>query len=472
MNSKVALQPFSKLGTLINFLYFRINRPTKRWIFKSIDSVILLISIYLAFSLRFDIFNVWELLPKYKSHLYILIPTKILFFWVIGMYRPVIRYAGIEFITTAAKGVFGGTVIFVILSFAILSKTLDLLQFPRSIIIIDAVLSFFFIAFARIIIRWILVISIETEGGNNKPESIIIYGAGRVGCQLVQTLSRENAYKVICFIDDNPKIQKHQISGKTVFSPLRLGELIEKYQVDSIILAIHSAGKKRKEEVINGIRHHNIQVKTVPDITKILNGEISVNEIRNIDIIDLLGREEASPDPTLLEADIKNKVVMVTGAGGSIGSELCRQILGQNPNHLILFERSEYALYTIDTELRQDFPMHRIDACLGSVTIQERVEEVLKKYSVNIIYHAAAYKHVPLIESNISEGIFNNINGTLRCVLAAEKCQVSTFVLVSTDKAVRPTNIMGTTKRIAELILQAAAKKKKSPLSFCYGSIW
>ena len=467
MNKIIDIKPLNRLRILLNSLYFKISRPIKRWIFKLIDLIIILVSVYLAFCLRFDIFDVWDLLPQYKIYFYVLFPVKILLFWIVGMYRPVIRYAGSEFFGTALKGVLGGTLIFIFISFfVILPQFPDGPQFPRSIIIIDAFLTLMLVIGARITVRWFLVVSLKIEDSKIKTENIIIYGAGRLGSQLVQTLSRENSYNITCFVDDNPNIQKHQISGKNVYSPHRLEKLIKKYKVDTIILTISSAGQKRIAEVIRLIRHHNVQIKKVPDITQILSGEISVNEIRNIDINDLLGREEVAPDPALLKADIENKTVMVTGAGGSIGSELCRQILNQNPRKLILFERNEYALYSIESELQNANSVSDIEACLGSVTISERVEEVLTKHCVNTIYHAAAYKHVPLVEANMTEGIFNNINGTLRCVKAAEKCSVSTFVLISTDKAVRPTNVMGTTKRIAELILQAFAKIPKQKTRF------
>jgi FlaA1/EpsC-like NDP-sugar epimerase len=446
----------------IHSIYNNLDRPIKRLIFKIIDTAIIFLSIYLAFCLRFDIFTAWEWIPKYKTLLYILIPIKISVFWLIGLYKPVIRYAGLEFLSTAFKGVAGSSGLFIATTFIF-----SLSALPRSVFIIDSFLTLVLVIFSRILVRWlILSVANRSQIRESNIESILIYGAGRTGNQLAQLIIQEKSKKLIGFLDDNIQLLKHEICGRPVFSPSRLKTLIEKYEIESILLAIQSAGKKRNLEIIKTLQKFDIQIKVIPDINRVVSGDFTVNDIRKVDIADLLGREEVKAIDKLLKKNIHQKTILVTGAGGSIGSELCRQILKLNPKRLILYERNEFSLYQIDIELKEQFPELEIIPYLGSVTIKDRLEEVFIKYQIDTIYHAAAYKHVPLIESNIVEGIYNNVIGTLRCAQAAEKFCAKTFVLISTDKAVRPTNVMGTTKRIAELILQAHASKKD--IKTCY----
>ncbi|HEY9845301.1 MAG TPA: nucleoside-diphosphate sugar epimerase/dehydratase, partial [Candidatus Caenarcaniphilales bacterium] len=235
---------------------------------------------------------------------------------------------------------------------------------------------------------------------------------------------------------------------------------------DTILLAMPSVDRGTKRKILDHLKSLSIPVKTVPGISDILSGKVSINEIQNIDIADLLGREEVLPDPWLLQMNVTGKSVLVTGAGGSIGSELCRQVAQQSPKCLVLYELSEFALYNIDIELAELYPTLRRVACLGSVSDQTHFSTVLSQHKVDTIYHAAAYKHVPLVEANPAQGIFNNVLGTLTSAQSAINCDVSNFVLVSTDKAVRPTNVMGATKRVAELILQALADQPEMTTRF------
>lgn len=440
-------------NSIITRFYLKLNRKAKRWIFRIIDLMLFVISIHLAFLIRFDFFEAQQWLPKFQNQIYLLFPIKFVFFWIVGVYRPVLRYTGLEFLGTALVASLGSTGLVALSGFLLILAPL-----PRSILVLDTLLTLFLMVAVRLLVRWLIYNAVTQAESDSQQENVVIYGAGEAGSQLAHALSSENKYKVVGFVDDNSQLHNQIIHGVKIHSPKKLPELVKKYEIDSILLAIASAGKQRNREVIEGLQNLGVEIKTIPGISEIISGRVSISDIRKIDIVDLLGREEVEPDPNLLEKNIRGKAVMVTGAGGSIGSELCRQILRLLPKRLVLFERNEFALYNIDTELKEDFPKLEIIPHLGSVTLQDQVERVLKTYQIETIYHAAAYKHVPLIELNIAEGVYNNVKGTLSCVRAAANCGVDTFVLISTDKAVRPTNVMGTTKRIAELILQAFSK--------------
>jgi FlaA1/EpsC-like NDP-sugar epimerase len=442
------------VNVIINRFYLGLGRGAKRWIFRVIDLFIFAISIYVAFVLRFDLFDALNWIPRYRTQLYLLFPIKLIFFWVAGVYRPVLRYTGLEFLGTAFIASIGSTGLLALSGFLLVITPL-----PRSVIILDSIITLILMVSTRLTIRWMVYNAVVESNDDSDRERVIIYGAGEAGSQLAQALSNQTQYNVIAFVDDDFQLQKQSIHGVKVYAPAKLPGLIKKHSIDSILLAMISSGKKRSRKVIRNIQNLGVQIKTIPGIGEIISGKVSISEIRKIDIVDLLGREEVDPDPILLQENIAGKTVMVTGAGGSIGSELCRQIINQKPKKLILFEQNEFALYNIDIELTDNYPGFDILPCLGSVLNQPYLEKIFKDNKVETIYHAAAYKHVPLVEANISEGVLNNVKGTLSCAKATMNCGVATFVLISTDKAVRPTNVMGTTKRIAELILQAFAHR-------------
>jgi FlaA1/EpsC-like NDP-sugar epimerase len=435
---------------IVNRFYLKFSRRAKRWLFRIIDTVLLVVSLYLAFSLRFDLFEAWTRLPLYQEQIYLVLPIKLIFFSLVGVYRPVLRYAGLEFLGTVFVASIGSS------GLLFLTRMLfEMTPLPRSILIMDSILTLILLVSVRIIIRYMLYYAVTQAESENKQERIIVYGAGEAGNQLVRALVGETDYKVVAFVDENSQLHGQVISGINVHSQKRLGSLIKKHHVDSVLLALPSMGKQKNREIVKSIQHLPAKIKIIPRMGDIITGKVSINEIRNIDITNLLGREEVKPHLDLLEKNIQDKVVLVTGAGGSIGSELCRQIIEHRPKILILYELNEFALYNIDLELNEKELDMGIVPCLGTVLNQYRLEELFSKYSVQTVYHAAAYKHVPIVELNISEGVMNNVEGTLSCVLAAVNCDVESFLLISTDKAVRPTNVMGTTKRIAEMILQA-----------------
>ena len=368
---------------------------------------------------------------------------------------------GVEFLATAVIGVVCGIAVLALVTFLT-----QITPFPRSIFILDSLLTLVMVVSSRVFVRWAVYLFVD--GGNHRKtsEPVLIFGAGSTGCQLSQALSRELKYRVIAFIDDNAQIQNQVIGGIKVYHRAKVNWLKKKYDIKSVLLAIPTVSREERLDIVNFLQPLELQIKTVPGVGEIVSGRVEISKIRNIEITDLLGRQEIQPHPDLLEKNILNQVVMVTGAGGSIGAELCRQILYLKPKRLILYECNELALFNINNELREITEGIKIVACLSSVTDQVQLEKVLYRYRVNTIYHAAAYKHVPLIEANPRSGVINNIKGTLCTAQAAIKSGVQTFVLISTDKAVRPTNVMGTSKRVSELILQAHADDPKIPTRF------
>ncbi len=445
----------------LNQIHLRLSRREKHLIFFSTDTVLFLIAIYVSFCLRFDSYFPFSYISKYLEFCALIIPVKLIVFYMMGMYRPILRYTGVEFLSTALRTVLISSGILLIAAF-----WLQLPFFPRSIPIIDGVLTLFLVVGARLTMRWLAYDLQLLHHPNQALDRVLIYGAGNAGAQLATILKQEGNYRLVGFVDDNEELQRHHVQGVKVYSTESMPELIKSYGINTVLLAIPSATRQKKAEIVQYLQSLKVTIKTVPGINEILAGNVAVQELRDIDIIDLLGREEMLPHPELLQINITHKVVMVTGAGGSIGSELCRQIAQQNPRCLILYERNEFALYSIDLELSEHYPSLQKVVCIGSVTDAARLQEILSEHQVETLYHAAAYKHVPLIERNMNQGILNNIEGTLKVAQACMAERVATCVLVSTDKAVRPTNVMGATKRVAELILQALAVQEKSPTRF------
>jgi len=329
---------------------------------------------------------------------------------------------------------------------------------PRSVILIMWVLSLLAIGGSRIVMRGLITNNIHTNNIDDfsSYKRALVYGSGDAGIQLVSALEYSKEYQIIGFIDDSKELQGNQIRGLNVYSLDNIGSIINKYKVDEVLIAMPSASRTKRFDIVNTLNSYPILVRMLPGVADLAGGKVSINDLRKVSIKDLLGRDAVKANKDLLSKNITNKVVLVTGAGGSIGSELCRQIIFLEPKALILYEMSELALYTIEKEL-SNIGIHSIDIypILGSVKNKSRLLNIFKHFDVDTVYHAAAYKHVPMVEFNNTEGVDNNIFGTLNCAQTAIDTGVKTFVLISTDKAVRPTNTMGTTKRIAELILQA-----------------
>ncbi|MDH5232604.1 MAG: polysaccharide biosynthesis protein, partial [Gammaproteobacteria bacterium] len=429
-------------------------RETKRLILMVGDSILLPCALYVAFVLQTT-----ELFPDIKPYWWLfalIVLTSIPVFVRIGLYRAIIRYMGSKMVFTVVKGV---TIATFILSIGlILTKPV---QTPWSVLGIYWALAMLYIGGSRLIARDYFL---GRKFAQENRKRVIIYGSGAAGAQLALGLQSGREYLPVAFIDDNPEDWNSVVSGIRVYAPIHIEKLVQDDDIEFILLALPSVSRSRRRRIIEQLEPLPVHVKTIPGLSNLVGHTAEVDDIREVEIEDLLGRDPVPPNKELLGACITGKSVMVTGAGGSIGSELCRQIIEQKPAKLILFEKSEFALYEIDQELNNRKQIlnrngHSIEIVpiLGSVTHQSRIESVLEKFKVETVYHAAAYKHVPLVEQNPIEGIRNNIFGTLATAKAAKKTKVKSFVLISTDKAVRPTNVMGATKRVAELILQALA---------------
>jgi len=375
-----------------------------------------------------------------------------------GLYRAIIRYISFKSLWTVVQAVSLYALVWGVVGFMSAIEGI-----PRSVILINWVLSLLAIGGLRVVARWFLTGGDNTKSSDTRTnrKRVLVYGAGDAGIQLVGALSHSSEYSPVGFVDDLKELQGNQIAGLEVHSGDAIADVISKLKVAEVLIAMPSASRSRKFDIINALEPYPVLVRTLPGVAELAEGKVSVNDLREVSIEDLLGRDAASSNQELLSKNITDKVVVVTGAGGSIGSELCRQIVFLKPKALILYEMSELALYTIEKEL-SSFGVQQIDMypVLGSVNNRNRLDNVFKRFEVDTVYHAAAYKHVPMVEFNNTEGVDNNIFGTLNCAQAAIDNGVETFVLISTDKAVRPTNTMGATKRSAELVLQALSDKQ------------
>ena len=432
---------------MINTL-IELPRIYKQILMVAVDSIILTLIIFSSFAVRLGHWY-WpdsELFLIIFGAPYLAVPI----FFLFGLFHGVSRYFSMEALWQVFKAVSLYAIIWGLIGFMS-----GLEGIPRSVILINWMLSFIGIAGIRFLARRILRNSKATK--KNQSKNVIIYGAGTSGRQLMDTLSHSGEYTPVAFIDDSINLNKQIINGVRVHTFTKIESLVKKYNVQELFLAIPSLPKNMRNKIINNLEPFPFTVKTLPSFIDLANGNIGIDDLRKLRVEDLLGRDSVAPNRSLLEINIRNKIVMVTGAGGSIGSELCRQISLLGVKKLILFDQSEVALYKIDIELDGKTEVIPI---LGSVVNQDRIEKICKKYNVQTIYHAAAYKHVPMVEYNTSEGVINNVFGTLSVASAAINSGVKTFVHISTDKAVRPTNTMGATKRCSEIILQALSKNQ------------
>ena len=439
---------------MIYSLVFGMSRTKKRVISLFIDVVLLISAFFLAYWTRlggivaFDDTEIW-------TTLLCTIAITLFTFIKLGLYRAVLRYISFKALAMVAGGAFVSAVSLIFFSFFIGS------DIPRTVPIIYFSYVFLLCGSARMLIRYYVSLILDKDN-----ESVLIYGAGTTGRQLAVLLKHTYRYRIRGFIDDNAKLHGTYLLGNKIFSPNDISKLVQKYNVKVILLAIPSASRSERKAIIDSLIPLKIKVQTIPDMEEILQGNAKIDELREVNIEDLLGREPVLPNKDLLQKNILHKVVMVTGAGGSIGSELCRQIILNEPNILILFEVSEFSLYSIHQELleiakKNNVVNTKIYPVLGNVQDIERLDRVLSHFSIDTIYHAAAYKHVPLVEYNMIEGVQNNVFGTYNVARCAAEHGVKSFVLISTDKAVRPTNVMGASKRMAELCLQALSEQLK-----------
>ncbi|MFZ6646307.1 polysaccharide biosynthesis protein [Undibacterium sp. TJN25] len=435
-------------------------RLQKQIIAAAADAIFLPLAFVLAIWLRYDGFN-----SALFSHYFWLIASvpfvSIPIFVRIGLYRAVIRFIDQKIVYVV---VFGVTLS--VMALAFISVMTHIMALSRAVFFIYWAAAILYVAASRFLTRSYLL-------GINRSDNAIhiaIYGAGKAGAQLATALRASDEFVCVAFIDDNTNLQGSSIGGTKVSSVDNLGNLIRQHGIKEVLLAMPSISKIRQKQILDQLEPYKLKIKVTPSIKSLISGELRVQDIREVEIEDLLGRDSVEPDERLLSTCITGKRVLVTGAGGSIGSELCRQIMRQKPAQLILFEMSEFALYSIEQELdalRSSLNLDlEIIPFLGNIQNTAKLDKIFETYHVDTVYHAAAYKHVPLVEHNPVEGIRNNVFGTLTVAQAAIRAGVKNFVLISTDKAVRPTNVMGATKRLAELILQACARAQHTT-RFC-----
>lgn len=414
-----------------------------------LDILVFPIILWLCYSIRlFDIGA--QVIPGIDHGILLVSLIAVISLGVTGVYRFIVRTFDEVFIVKLAFAV-----ALTMIALYVLNACTEA-YVPMSIPFMFGFMMFAWVWASRAIIRFVVKASFYSELGRKR---IAIYGAGDAGQQIAAALNRSDDHLSVFFIDDYASLQGQIVGGLKVYSVEKALQRLEKDRIDEILLALPSVGRVRKTEIIQQFESARVKITELPGLTQLVDGEIRVSDIQEVDIIDLLGRDPVPPIAHLLVKNIQDKVVMVTGAGGSIGSELCRQIIKNQPKLLVLYELTEFALYDIDKELRRNTTCE-IVPILGTVQDQQKLERIIEQYHVQTVYHAAAYKHVPLVECNPIAGLKNNAIGTANSLNAAVKKGVETFVLISTDKAVRPTNVMGASKRMAELYCQAVAETK------------
>lgn len=452
---------FNQLDGAISRLllrFARMPRVRRRWMAICMDAVLCAVAVWAALFLRTgDVFWGW------KPFLTLTVTGASIWFliaWPRKTYMTLLRFAG------------GRTMMGLGVSMAILTIPMVLLfmiistpGIPRTMGLLFPVIFLSLLCLSRLLIRFALVDVLSGSRASIEGyRRVAIYGAGRAGQQLAMALRHESQLKVVAFIDDDERLDEQLLDGIRVFAANKHQNLVADYGIKEILLAIPSAGRVRRRQIVEFLSTKNVAVRTLPSVGHIIDGRVAISDLRELQIEELLGRDAVPPNELLMSRNVTGKTVLVTGAGGSIGSELCRQIIGSRPRRLVLVEQSEFALYQIDRELTEISAKvgcgTEIVAELCDVADRSSIARVLSRYRPETLFHAAAYKHVPLVEANPVAGLRNNVMGTLHTVMAAEQVGVAHFILISTDKAVRPTNVMGASKRICELVLQARAAEK------------
>ncbi len=445
-------QPLFKLAVSI----LALPRATKRFVALSIDLGLCVLTVWLAFYLRLGEFVALSGTALWAVGVSIGIAPPI--FIVSGLYRTIFRYSGWPALLAVARaaGIYG-------LLYASVFTAIGVAGVPRTVGIIQPILLLLFVGASRALAQvWLGDQYLSILKHASRPK-VLIYGAGTAGRQLAAAMVNSREMQVVGLLDDDDRLHGRVLNGQPIYNPADLDSLATTLNISDVLLAIPSLSRGRRNEILSQVRSARVAVRTLPSVNDLAQGKVSISDLKELDIDDLLGREPVAPNYILLTKNIVGKVVLVTGAGGSIGSELCRQILAVSPTKLLLIEQSEFALYSIHQELEDKLAGLNVAnppvlvPLLASVQDDDRMREIMSTWHPDTVYHAAAYKHVPLVEHNPAAGIKNNVLGTLRTAQAARENGVTDFVLISTDKAVRPTNVMGVSKRLAEMALQALA---------------
>jgi FlaA1/EpsC-like NDP-sugar epimerase len=446
---------FSAANTIL-----ALPRETKRIIMMTADAIAIPTALWAALALKFDRLD--PSLERTFAYFLVAIGSAMFFFAIFGLYRAVIRFMGPKAMVTVIAGVSLSVVVL-----AAFDRFFASHQIPLTAFAIYWALALPWVGGSRFVARYLFL---RRSGAKGTAARVAIYGAGDAGARVCSALLGGPDFEPVAFIDDKKSLQGSSINGLAVYAPDALQELVRRRRIDRILLAMPSTSRRRRREVLAALEPLGVHVQSLPNLSDLISGRAQINELQDVEVGDLLGRDPVPPRPKLFGSCIRGKCVLVTGAGGSIGSELCRQIIRLDPTRLVLFEMSELALYNTQREL-EEIAAHEhlaveIVPLLGNAHHRHRVREVLSTFGVQTIYHAAAYKHVPIVEHNVVEGIHNNVISTWYTAEAALETGVETFVLISTDKAVNPANVMGATKRLAELVLQAL-QERTTHTRFC-----
>jgi FlaA1/EpsC-like NDP-sugar epimerase len=435
-------------------------RETKRLIMATADAIAIPTALWAALALKFDRLD--PSLDRTFAYFLVAVGSALFFFSVFGLYRAVIRFMGPKAMVTVIAGVSLS-----VLVLAVFDRFFASHQIPLSAFGIYWALALPYVGGSRFVARYLFL---RRSGAKGTAARVAIYGAGNAGARVCSVLFGGPDYQPVAFIDDKKSLQGSNINGIRVYGSESLPELVRHRRIDRVLLAMPSASRRRRREILTQLEPLGVHVQSLPNLSDLISGKAQISELCDVDVGDLLGRDPVPPQPKLFGSCIRGKCVLVTGAGGSIGAELCRQIIRLGPTRLVLFEMSELALYNIERELEEIAVNERLELeivpLLGNAHHRHRVREVLSTFGVQTVYHAAAYKHVPIVEYNVVEGIHNNVISTWYTAEAALETGVETFVLVSTDKAVNPANVMGATKRLAELVLQAL-QERTTQTRFC-----
>jgi FlaA1/EpsC-like NDP-sugar epimerase len=432
-----------------------ISRSAKRCIAIIFDLGLCVLSTWFAFYLRLDEFILLNGVIFTAAVVSVCIALPV--FWLSGLYNTIFRYSGLSIIFSGSIAL----LVYGILYFSFFG-IYGIIGIPRSIGILQPILLLILVICSRLLVKYLFDRNYLLKNKTQFLKKVLVYGAGRAGQQLVSALANSYELKVVGFLDDDEQLHGQILQEKTIYSPLKIVDLIKSKEVKLVLLALPSISRSRRNEILKILTKHQLQVQTLPTIADIIQGRIVLSDIKDLDVDDILNRDQVSPNYELLKKNITSKVVLITGAGGSIGSELVRQLIKLNPQKLLLLELNEFALYKIYEEAKIKSNNLRIIPLLVNIQDQTKVNEIFKTFKPDTVYHAAAYKHVPLVEENISESIKNNVFGTLVVTKAALSQLVENYVLISSDKAVRPTNIMGASKRLAELCVQGLYKNIKN----------